>query len=86
VQRLFVQNRRDAQPRFLNEESLDRVAGSGNFCGLEIGGARQPSDLPDSVAGVFSRASGVEQGTLEHVGRPDRDDLRQLLRASHAGQ
>ena len=50
VERLLVEDRRDPEPRLLDEVALDRVAGLGGAGGIEVGRARHAADLAHPVA------------------------------------
>ena len=51
VQALLVDDRRDPEPRPLDEVALDRVRGLGHLDRPQVGRAREPGDLADAVRG-----------------------------------
>ena len=46
-----MEDRRDAEPRLLDEEALDRVARLGGGDRAEVGRAGQPADVANAVRG-----------------------------------
>ena len=84
VERLLVEDRRDPEPRLLDEEALDRVAGLGRPGGVEVRRAGHPADLADPVGEPVAHALRVELGlAAEQLERPERPELGELLVERH---
>jgi hypothetical protein len=49
VERLLVEQRRDAEAGLLDEETLDRVAEVGRLASVEVSRAGDPADLAETV-------------------------------------
>ena len=82
---LLVDDRRDAEPRALDEEALDRVGDSGGLDGSRVARARDPRDLTESVlqSGRPPRPKRVAVDQLEH---PGAAQLGHLLDQGHASE
>ena len=63
VEALLVDDRRDPEPRLLDEVALDRVGGLGHLDRPQVGRAGQPGDLADAVGGEGRQPRLVEART-----------------------
>jgi hypothetical protein len=72
VERFLVEDRRDAEPRLLDQEALDRVPGLRRIRGIEVGRPGDPADLADPVGQALPHAVRVELGLApEQLERPE---------------
>ena len=83
VQALLVDDGRDAEPRLLDEEALDGVGRLGDLDRAEVRRAGEPRQLAQAVLGEDGEALAVEPVVTDHLERPERPELGQLLRAGH---
>ena len=78
VERLLVEERRDPEPRLLDEEALDRVAGLGGGGRVEVRRAGDPADVADARRRA---ARGRAPGPA-----PPRSGTARTTRSSRAGR
>ena len=79
-----MEERRDPEPRLLDEEALDLVADLGGGGRFEVRRAGDPADVADAVGEPIADALGIELGLApEQLERPDRAQLGELLVERH---
>ena len=86
VQALLMDDRRDPEPRLLDEVVLDLVRRVGDLGRSQVRGSRQARDLPDAVPGQLGQPTVVEADLLDHLECPERPELGELLRRGHPRQ
>ena len=75
------------EPRLLDEEALDRVAGLGRPGGVEVRRPGHPADLPDPAREPGAHPLGIQVGlAAEQLERPQRPELGELLVERHPRQ
>ena len=79
---LLVDDRRDAEPRLLDQVALDRVGGLGDLDGSQVGRAGQAGDLADAVDGQ-GRPAGPRRARTR--GRPRTPRTTRAGRPSRHG-
>ena len=82
-----MEERRDAEPRLLDEEALDRVADLGGGRRFEVRRARDPADVTNAAGEAIADALGIQLRLApEQLERPDRAELGELLIERHVGE
>ena len=84
VERLLVEEGRDAEPRLLDEEALDRIARLRRGDRAEVRRAGHPTDVADAVCEAVADERRIELRLApEQLERPERAELGELLVERH---
>ena len=84
VERLLVEEGRDAEPRLLDEEALDRIARLRRGDGAEVRRAGGPADVADAVCEAVADERRIQLRLApEQLERPERAELGKLLVERH---
>ena len=84
VERLLVEEGRDAEPRLLDEEALDRVARLRRGDRAEVRRAGHPADVADAVCEAVADERRIQLRLApEQLERPERAELGELLVERH---
>ena len=84
MQRFLVDDRRDAQAGFLDQEALDLVGQGGDVAGAQVGRPGKPGDLADAVSHQAAGMIAVQRSDPDDLERPDGSELGDLLLDRHA--
>src|SRR5450759_2496761 len=83
VETLLMDDRRNPEPRPLDEVPLDLVGGACHFGGLQVGGSRESRDLSQTRSKELVELPAVEPVVADDLEGPDRSELCDLLLDRH---